>query len=99
MYDVKSHSDLTQWIEFKQLFSSNKVDGIVFTSASSARAFFEIMLGDTNEDTLRENLEKTTVVAIGPFTADELKKFRINPIIADVHTVPGAVETIKNCLC
>jgi len=99
LYDVKSHSDLTQWIEFKQLFSDNKVDGIVFTSASSVRAFFEIMLGDTGEDTLKTNLEKTTVVAIGPFTADELKKFGVNPIIADIHTVPGAVETIKNCLC
>ncbi len=99
LYDVKSHSDLTQWIEFKQLFSANKVDGVIFTSASSVRAFFDIMLGDTDEKTLKTNLEKTKVVAIGPFTADELKKFEINPIVADVHTVPGAVETIKNCLC
>ena len=99
LYDVKSHSDLTQWMEFKQLFSANKVDGVIFTSASSVRAFFDIMLGDTDEKTLKANLEKTKVVAIGPFTADELKKFGINPTVAGVHTVPGAVETIKNCLC
>ncbi len=99
LYDVKSHSDLTQWAEFKQLFSDNKVDGIVFTSASSVRAFFEIMLGDMDENTLKKNLEKITSVAIGPFTADELKKFAVNPIIADVHTVPGAVEAMKNRLC
>src|SRR5579875_429783 len=99
LYDVKSHSDLTQWMEFKQLLSANKVDGVVFTSASSVRAFFDIMLGDTDEKTLKANLERTKVVAIGPFTADELKKFGINPIIANIHTVPGAVETIKNCLC
>lgn len=99
LYDVKSHSGLAQWTEFKQLFSDNKIDGIVFTSASSVRAFFDIMLGDTDESTLKANLQRTTVVAIGPFTADELKKFGIASITADVHTVPGAVEAIKNCLC
>src|SRR5574337_914250 len=30
LYDVKSHSDLSKWIEFKQLFSENRVDGVVF---------------------------------------------------------------------
>ncbi len=99
LYDVKSHSDLNQWTEFKQLFSENKIDGVVFTSASSVRAFFDIMLGDTNQQILKKNLKKTTVVAIGPFTADELKKFEINSITANIHTVSGAVETIKNCLC
>lgn len=99
LYDVKSHSDLSQWIEFKQLFSENRIDGIVFTSASSVRAFFEIMLGDSDEKKVKTNLENTKVVAIGPFTSDELKKFGVNPIVAQVHTVPGAVETVKNCLC
>jgi uroporphyrinogen-III synthase len=97
LYDVKSHSDLSQWIEFKKLFAQNDIDGIVFTSASSVRAFFEIMLGDSDEITLKKNLEKTNVVAIGPFTADELRKFQIKPVIADIHTVRGAIETMKNC--
>lgn len=99
LYDVKSHSDLAQWSEFKQLFSEHRVDGVVFTSASSVRAFFDIMLGDNDVKSLKENLGKTTVVAIGPFTADELKKFGVQPVVANVHTVPGAVETIKGCLC
>lgn len=99
LYDVRSHSDISQWMEFKQMLSDNKVDGVVFTSASSVRAFFEIMLGDSDEKTLKAKLDRTKVVAIGPFTADELKKFGISPIIASVHTVPGAVEAIKNCMC
>ena len=57
------------------------------------------MLSDSNEQTLNNNLKKTTIVAIGPFTADELKKFGVKPITADVHTVPGAVESIKSCFC
>ena len=97
LYDVKSSSSLSYWNEFKELFSQNKVDGIIFTSASSVRAFFDIMLSDVDEKTLKNNLEKTTTVAIGPFTADELKKFGIKPFTADVHTVQGAVDAIKSC--
>ena len=40
-------------------------------------------------------LQKTTIVSIGPFTADELKKFNVKNIIADVHTVSGSVDAIK----
>lgn len=97
LYDVKSSSALSYWVEFKELFPQNKIDGIIFTSASSVRAFFDIMLADYDEKTLKTHLEKTVVIAIGPFTADELKKFKITPIIADVHTVSGAIESIKNC--
>ena len=97
LYDVKSHSDISKWNEFKELFAKNGIDGIVFTSASSVRAFFEIMLVDTDEEVLLKNLKKSTIVAIGPFTADELRKFNVEPITAPVHTVPGAVETIRNC--
>ena len=99
LYDVKSSSALSYWTEFKELFSQNIVDGIIFTSASSVRAFFEIMLSDFDERTLKSHLEKTTVIAIGPFTADELKKFEIKPITAPVHTVLGAVDALKNCFC
>ena len=97
LYDVCTFRDTSQWNEFRELFSQNKVDGIVFTSASSVRAFFEIMSKDYDSDSLLSNLEKLSVVAIGPFTSDELKKFDIHNIIAQVHTVPGAFDTIK-CL-
>src|SRR5579872_5506940 len=90
LYDVCSFRDTSQWNEFRELFASNKVDGIVFTSASSVNAFFDIMLMDADKETILQNLRTTKVVAIGPFTADELKKFGTEPIVADVHTVPGA---------
>ena len=96
LYDVCSFRDASQWNEFRTLFSNNKVDGIIFTSASSVNAFFEIMLMESDKTTLLTNLQKIKVVAIGPFTADELKKFGLAPIVADVHTVSGAIDTIKN---
>jgi len=96
LYDVCAFRDTTQWNEFRELFSQSKIDGIVFTSASSVRAFFEIMLKDYEEKNLLNILQKINVVAIGSFTADELQKFNVENITAQVHTVPGAFDTIKN---
>jgi uroporphyrinogen-III synthase len=96
LYDVQASSELSQWQEFKDSFSKNKVDGIVFTSASSVRGFFEIMSEDYGQSELTKRLQKLQIVAIGPFTAEELKKFDAVPQVADVHTVSGAFEAIKN---
>lgn len=96
LYDVCAFRDTTQWNEFRELFSQNKVNGIVFTSASSVQAFFEIMTKDYDVNSLLNNLENLSVVAIGPFTSDELKKFNVKNTIALVHTVSGAFDTIKS---
>ena len=95
LYDVCAFRDTTQWNDFRELFSQNKVDGIVFTSASSVRGFFEIMSKDYEMDTLLDNLEKLSVVSIGPFTSDELKKFNVKNTVAEVHTVAGAFDAMK----
>ncbi len=95
LYDVQAYSDQTKWKDFKELFSQDKIDGIVFTSASSVRGFFHIMSDFENID-LFTKFKNIQIVAIGPFTAEELKKFNIEPKIADVHTVPGAFEAMKN---
>ncbi|MEO9310541.1 MAG: uroporphyrinogen-III synthase [Nitrososphaera sp.] len=96
LYDVKAYSDTTQWKEFKEAFAHKKVDGIVFTSASSVRGFFEIMSADCDANDLTKQLQKLQIVAIGPFTAEELKKFNVEPKVANVHTVHGAFDAMKN---
>ena len=98
LYDVCAFRDTTQWNGFRELFSQNKVDGIVFTSASSVRGFFDIMSKDYENDTLLDNLSKLSVVSIGPFTADELKKFNVKNTVAQVHTVAGAFDAMKDTL-
>ena len=95
LYDVCAFRDTTQWNDFRELFSQNKVDGIVFTSASSVRGFFEIMSKDYEMDIMLDNLEKLSVVSIGPFTSDELKKFKVKNTVAEVHTVAGAFDAMK----
>lgn len=98
LYDVRAFGDRTQWVEFLGLFSQGRVDGIVFTSASSVRGFFEIMAKDHTEERLIEALSNLHVVAIGPFTADELAKFHIRNQISEIHTVAGSFETINMML-
>jgi len=96
LYDVHSFGDISQWKEFSELFSQNKIEGIVFTSASSVRAFFDILEKNFDEKTLLNNLQKTKIVSIGPFTAEELNKFNVKNSVANVHTISGAFQTIKN---
>ena len=98
LYDVCAFRDTTQWNDFRELFSKNEIDGIVFTSASSVRGFFEIMAKDFDKSSIVEKLEKMSVVAIGPFTADELQKFNVKNIVAQVHTVPGSFDTMNIAL-
>jgi uroporphyrinogen-III synthase len=95
LYDVCAFRDTAQWNGFRELFSQNKVDGVVFTSASSVRGFFEIMSKDYEMDDLLDHLEKISVVSIGPFTSDELKKFKVKNTVAEVHTVAGAFDAMK----
>ena len=94
LYDVCAFQDTTEWNEFRQAFSQNNVDGIIFTSASSVRGFFEIISRDYDND-IHTRLQNMTLVAIGPFTADELKKMGIQNIVSQTHTVLGALNTIK----
>ena len=98
LYDVCAFRDTTQWNGFRELFSQNKIDGVVFTSASSVRGFFEIMSKDYEMDSLIDNLVKLSVVSIGPFTSDELKKFKVKNTVAEVHTVAGAFDAMKSTL-
>ncbi len=98
LYDVCAFRDTTQWNGFRELFSQNKVDGVLFTSASSVRGFFDIMSKDYDTETLLNNLEKLSVVSIGPFTSDELKKFNVKNTVAEVHTIVGAFDSMKNTL-
>ena len=98
LYDVCAFRDTTKWNRFRELFSQNKIDGVVFTSASSVRGFFEIMSKDYDTETLLNHLEKLSVVSIGPFTDIELKKFNVKNTVAEVHTIAGAFEAMKTTL-
>ena len=55
------------------------------------------MQRDHEQNTLVDILQKTKVISIGPFTADELKKLNVKNVIADVHTISGSFDAlVKN---
>lgn len=96
LYDVCAFRDTTQWNGFRELFSQGKIDGVIFTSASSVRGFFEIMSKDYSKEELQNNLSKLSLVSIGTFTSEELKKFDVSYVVSEIHTVAGAFDTLKN---
>ena len=96
LYDVCAFRDTTRWNGFRDLFSRGAVDGIVFTSASSVRAFFEIMERDHPRERVLSGLRGIRTVSIGPFTADELKRFGVQNTVSGVHTVRGSFETVRD---
>ena len=98
LYDVCAFRDTTQWNGFRELFSQNEVDGVIFTSASSVRGFFEIMQKDYEKSDLMNHLSKLSLVCIGPFTSEELKKFDVPFVVSEIHTVAGAFDTMKSSL-
>ena len=48
------------------------------------------MLKDYEKPSLIDNLSKLSLVSIGPFTSEELKKFDVSFTMAKIHTVAGA---------
>ena len=98
LYDVCTFRDTSQWNGFRELFSQNKIDGVIFTSASSVRGFLEIMLKDYEKTDLKNRLSKLSLVCIGPFTSEELTKLDVPCMVSEVHTVAGAFDEMKNSL-
>ena len=94
LYDVKTSHINTVWIDFIALLNQKKVDGIIFTSASTVESFFEIMLAlSYNTYSLLGNVK--AIIAIGPATSEELRKRNIKPFEAKEHTIRETFELAK----
>jgi uroporphyrinogen-III synthase len=74
------------------MLSEEKIDAIVFTSASNVRSFFEITgkLGSVRIG--------AKVISIGPFTSAELAKRGMEHYEARDHTIEGTVLLAKRLL-
>ena len=90
LYDVEPNPGGPAWDEFGALLAAGGIDGMVFTSASSVRAFFDIVGG--------VSLEGVAVVSIGPFTAEELGRFGVSHVTSGVHTVSGSLDALRDAL-
>jgi uroporphyrinogen-III synthase len=97
LYTVRTSVITPVWKDFVLLLEQNKVDAIVFTSASNVRSFFEIAQKmQHNISSLLKSVK--AVIAIGPMTNEELKKRAIHSFESSEHSIKGTVDLAKNIL-
>ena len=85
-YKTEPARDSTQ-VELE--LSAGEIDLITFTSSSTVKNFV---------NAVREKyLSRAKIAAIGPITAETLKKFGVDAdVVAKEFTIAGLVEAIKN---
>ena len=94
LYNVLTSDTDSNWKDFILLLNQKNVDAIIFTSASNVRSFFDIMNRlSSKTESLLNNVK--AVIAIGPFTNEELRKRNIQTLEAKEHTIRGTVELAK----
>jgi uroporphyrinogen-III synthase len=97
LYTVRTRAVVEPiWKEFCDLLLQNKVDAVIFTSASNVNSFFEIMDKVSKDELQLDNITK--VVSIGPFTTKALRDRGIECFEAEEHTVKGALQIAKQIL-
>jgi len=100
LYDIKTSAPNKTWQEFIPLLISNRIDSIVFTSASTVRSFFEIastlLLPIVPIDVLLNKIK--AIISIGPFTTSELQKMNVMCYEAEEHTAKGTFEKLSGLL-
>jgi uroporphyrinogen-III synthase len=75
------------------------LDCIVFTSASSVKAFFKILENNHSLSNIQDKLNGIKmIIALGPLTWQELEKLGVQSTISDIHTINGAFEVAKRNL-
>lgn len=92
LYRARTARANSAWKKFYAMLSEEKIDAIVFTSASNVRSFFEITgkLGSVRVG--------AKVISIGPFTSAELAKRGMEHYEARDHTIEGTVLLAKRLL-
>jgi uroporphyrinogen-III synthase len=94
LYNVRTADISPIWKDFVLLLEQERVDAIVFTSASNVRSFFEITkkMAD-NISSLLKSVK--AVIAIGPMTNEELNKRGVQSCESSEHTIRGTVNLAR----
>jgi len=97
VYDVKPARH-DKWSQFMDTLAKNKIDCIVFTSASSVNSFFEVAMQYEKNEHLVNILNSIKIIAIGPFTNDALIEHGVNAVVSDQHTINGIFDVAVKLL-
>ncbi len=94
LYKIQfEHGDLQ--IDFLKKLVNGEIDFIVFSSRMMVQSFFQLAEKlDIVEEVMRV-LKDIKVVAIGPPTKQELKKYGVNALMPEEYTFKGVLELIR----
>ncbi len=94
--EFQMSSDLSQVKELIKELQEGKVDYTIFMSANALKYLFEAAESLGLKNTLKEGLEKTTVVAVGPKTANALEKCQISvKILPEKYSSEGILQALQ----
>ena len=96
IYDSGMPTDSQSVFDFLEGLRLGRFAAVLFTSAVSVSNFFRIAETEFESAEIVRRLKRVTVGAIGPVTAQQLRKVGVEPIVPDAYLMKNAVEQLIN---
>jgi len=94
--EIKAPSDLSAIKKFLDALVRSEVDYVIFMSVNGFRYLLSAAEGLGLKAQLKECLARTTMVAVGPKTAQELKNHQIHvDLIPEKYTSEGIIQSLQ----
>jgi uroporphyrinogen-III synthase len=94
--EIKASSDLASIRKFIDELAQRKVDYVIFMSVNGVRYLLSAAEDLEQLDKIRDGLEKTTTIAVGPRTAQELKSNQIHvSMVPEKYTSEGIIQSLQ----
>jgi uroporphyrinogen-III synthase len=94
--EIKGHRDLSATKKFIDALARGEVDYVIFMSINGVRYLLSAAESLGLKDQLKKRLEKTATLAVGPKTAQELRKNQIQvDLIPARYTSEGIIESLQ----
>jgi len=94
IYDSGMPTDSQSVFDFLEGLRLGRFAAVLFTSAVSVSNFFRIAETEFESAEIVRRLKRVTVGAIGPVTAEQLRKMGIEPAVPDVYLMKNAVARL-----
>ncbi len=95
--EIKNVSDLSPVKKFIEELAAGKVDYIIFMSTNGVKHLLDIAKKLKMLDTLKREIQKPVIIAVGPRTAEELKINNIHVnLVPTQYTSESITESLKS---
>jgi len=94
VYDSNIPTDLTSAFSFLEELSADHLSAVLFTSAISVSNLFKIAETKFDRREMVRLLNRVCIGAIGPATAEELRRQGVEPILPDEYMIESAIKKL-----